>query len=218
LKPDEKSASIVKVRKRELAISLQSVKGHPEPKLALEQYTIPAELASEVLFEACYVHGDIEGKTVADLGTGTGRLALGAAMLGAEYVAGVDVDRKALGAALENSKQLGLEVDWILGKIEVLKGPVDTVLMNPPFGTRTPHTDLRFLETALRLGNVTYSIHKSSTRGFLHRWLQEKGSRFEILMETKMEIPHQFPFHRRKRSSVDVDVYRIEQVGQSLRI
>ena len=40
--------------------------------------------------------GDIEGKTVCDLGCGTGVLAIGAALLGADRVKGVDSDPKAV--------------------------------------------------------------------------------------------------------------------------
>lgn len=42
----------------------------------------------------------------------------------------------------------------------------DTVLMNPPFGTKhNAGMDIRFLETGIVLASGTvYSLHKSSTR------------------------------------------------------
>lgn len=42
----------------------------------------------------------------------------------------------------------------------------DTVIMNPPFGTKhNAGMDLRFLETAFGLARTAvYSLHKSSTR------------------------------------------------------
>ncbi len=200
----------VLIRKHDLAIKLQQVNPHPQPKVALEQYTIPADLAAEILFEACYVHDDIEEKSVADLGTGTGRLALGASMLGAEYVIGVDRDLLSLNVASKNSKLMNSHSDWVLGDIQVLRGPVDTVLMNPPFGTKQAHSDQNFLEIALGLGTVVYSIHKSSTRPHIRSWLQSRADKSERIMSRRMEIPHQFPFHRKKRSYVEVDVFRIQ--------
>ncbi len=205
------SPRTVLIRKRDLAIKLQKVSPHPKPKVALEQYTIPADLAADMLFLACYSYGDIEGKCVADLGTGTGRLALGASMLGAGYVVGVDLDPVSLTVASRNSRLLGPQTDWVLGDIETLRGPVDTVLMNPPFGTKHRHADIRFLQAALRLGRIIYSIHKSSTRRFLTRWLREQQTEFERIITSKMEITHQFSFHRMRKRYVDIDVFRIER-------
>lgn len=200
----------VLIRKRDLAIKLQQVMPHPEPQVALEQYTIPADLAADILFEACYVYGDIENKSVADLGTGTGRLALGASMLGAGYVVGIDLDPTSLSVASRNAKQLGIHPDWVCGVLEDLRGKVDTVLMNPPFGTKQPHADIHFLQIALALGTTVYSIHKSSTREYLTRWLQGRANKTERILSTRMEIPHQFSFHTKRSRKVEVDVFRIQ--------
>ncbi len=177
--------------------------------MALEQYAIPADLAAEILFRACYEFGDIEGKSVLDLGTGAGRLALGASMLGAEYVVGVDLDWLALKVAAGNCRRMRLKADWVLADLEALQGPIDTVVMNPPFGTKRPHADIQFLQTAIRIGKVVYSIHKAATRSHLGRWFSEHDRHAEIIMRAEMEIPHQFSFHRKRKHHVDVDVFRI---------
>jgi len=203
-------AKAILIRKQELARTLQSVSPHPDPRAYLEQYTIPADLAADILFLACYVHEDIDGKFVLDLGTGTGRLAIGASILGAEYVVGIDIDRLALNVASESCKQLNLEIDWLLGEVGSLRGQVDTILMNPPFGTKQPHADVKFIQIALKLGKTIYTIHKASTRQFLQRWLREHGADNTRVISTDMEIPHQFPFHTRKRDYVAVDVLRIK--------
>ena len=164
-------------------------------------------MAAEILFNACYSYGDIEGKSVVDLGTGTGRLAIGAAILGAEYTVGVDIDPDAVEIAWKNCK--GLDVDWVVGNLTVLRGKFETVLMNPPFGTKQPHADVNFLETALKLGRVVYSIHKSSTKQFVESWLKAHDAVLETVMATRIWVNHQFHFHRKSTYPVEVEVYRI---------
>ena len=203
------SAHPIQIRKHDLAIILQQIKPHPNPKLSLEQYTTPADLAAEILFTACYGHDDIHGKRVLDLGTGTGRLAIGAALLGAEWVVGVDIEPDSLRLAVTAKKELHANVDVVLGPLEAIGRPADTVLMNPPFGTKKAHADLHFLERALDLGSVVYSIHKSSTREFLKDWLHNRGFNYQQTIATTIQIPHQFAFHRKPKRSVNVDVIRV---------
>jgi len=204
----------ISIRKRDLAIALESIGRHPSPKVRFEQYTVPADLTAEILFLACYRFGDIQGKRVLDLGTGTGRLALAASMLGAGSVVGIDIDGPALEVAARSAEQLGLDVDWVHGPITALRGSVDTVVMNPPFGTKEPHADIQFLRVALRLAKTIYSIHKSSTRRFITSWAQRHGGSLERLFSANMEIPHQFTFHRKRRRMVEVDVVRIRRETQ----
>lgn len=199
----------VSVRKHDLEITLQSIAPHPNPKVNLEQYTTPADIAADLLFRACYTYGDIRGKAVVDLGTGTGRLAIGAAILGAAQAVGVDLDSESVHAALSNSRRMRLRVDWVVGDIEVVRGPFDTVIMNPPFGTRREHADVKFLSAALKMGKVMYSIHKSTTRSFISRWLKDADAEFEVVMTTKMLIPHQYDFHHKRSHLVVVDALRI---------
>ena len=203
----------IPVRKRDLEIALQRVVPHPNPKVLLEQYTIPSDLAAHILFYACYTYGDIRGKSVIDLGTGSGRLALGAVMLGAKFVVGVDIDPESLQNALANSRRLGLEADWVISDISSLQGRFNTVLMNPPFGTKRRHNDVRFLRVALDLGEIIYSIHKATTMSFISRWLKEKNVTSESIIKTEMPIEHQFAFHRKRRYFVEVEVIRIRRTS-----
>ena len=88
----------------------------PNPKVHLEQYTVSEQIAANMLYVAAYVNDDIVGKSVLDLGCGTGRLALGALFVGAKDVVGVDIDRLAIQTANENSKNVFLAgaVQWVL--------------------------------------------------------------------------------------------------------
>ena len=76
------------IRKLDLELFLSQVAVNPSPKVNLEQYTISESIAATMLYLAAYTNNDIIGKKVLDLGCGTGRLALGAAFLGAERVVG----------------------------------------------------------------------------------------------------------------------------------
>ena len=81
--------------KRSLATKLGVVAGFERPDAALEQYPTPPELAAHVVHLAD-LHGDVDGRTVIDLGTGTGMLALAAALRGPARVVG------ASGSSLRN--------------------------------------------------------------------------------------------------------------------
>jgi predicted RNA methylase len=46
----------------------------------------------------------------------------------------------------------------------------DTVIMNPPFGTKQKGADMEFLRAACRLARTSvYSLHKSSTRAHIQK-------------------------------------------------
>jgi len=194
--------------KRQLEIRLGKLKILESPRLKLEQYPVSPEVAAELLYMAGFEHDDLHGKKIAELGTGTGRLAIGAALMGAQSVLGVDVDERALVLARENAAGLGAVVDWANRRMEDVKGEFDTVIMNPPYGTRLRHHDVKFLLKGFQLAPVTYSIHKSSTRDFLSELIKKHGRRVDEIRSMRMVIPHLFSFHKRKWAGIDVDVYR----------
>jgi len=157
---------------------------------------------------AGFEHRDLGGQVI-DLGTGTGRLAIGAALIGAEMVLGVDIDKRAITLADENARKVGVDVEWVISDLDGVRGSFDAVVMNPPYGTRTPHNDTMFLLRALELAPVAYSIHKSSTREFLMRFVGKKGWEVDGVRSMSMRIPHLFEFHRKKWEIIKVDLYRI---------
>lgn len=196
--------------KRQLEIILENLSPHPKPRVLYEQYTIPGYLAAHMLHTADVNFGDIQGKVVADLGAGAGRLAIGAKLLGAKQSIGVDIDGMAISIANRNSQLAEVSCDWVVGDFHGIRGGVDTVVMNPPFGTKIKHADIRFLDHATTIAKTTYSLHKSSTRRFIMRRMKEKGHRAEALYEARFEIPRLFRFHRKRKISVEVDLIRVQ--------
>lgn len=144
------------VRKLDLEKAISEIAPYPSPKAYLEQYTITAEAAAEILFMATYIYDDITHKKVLDLGCGTGRLAIGAALLGAKEIVGVDIDKIAIRQAIMSAKGLGIRqrVNWIIADIEAIRGSFDTVLQNPPFGVQRRGADTGFLKKLLRAVDV----------------------------------------------------------------
>jgi putative methylase len=191
-----------------LEIQLGKLKILETPKLGLEQYPVSPEVAAELLYMAGFEHRDLKGEII-DLGTGTGRLAIGAAMMGSQKVVGTDIDERAIALARQNALATGVQVEWIVSDVAEVVGRYDTVIMNPPYGTRSPHLDVRFLERAFELAPVSYSIHKSSTREYLKGVIAKKNRRVDAVRSMSLNIPHLFSFHNKKWNNVEVDLYRI---------
>lgn len=202
------------VRKLDLEKAISEIETHPMPKAYLEQYTIPSRVAAELLFIATYVYNDIIDKTVVDLGCGTGRLAIGAALLGARETFGVDVDKVAVDVARKNAETMDVKekTHWIVADIDVMQGTFDTVLQNPPFGVQRRKADREFIKKSLELGRRIYSLHKGgeSSREFIKRFIERHGGRVTGIFPMKMDIPRLFEFHTKNKRSVEVDLYRIE--------
>ena len=72
------------------------------------------------------------GMWVLDMGTGSGILAIAAAHLGASHVLGVDNDRIAVNAALENAAANGFRnrIDVEEGSLSAVKGQFDLIVVN----------------------------------------------------------------------------------------
>jgi len=201
------------IHKLDLEKALSKVESHPSPKAYLEQYTIPTDVAAEMLFIAAYVHDDISEKIVADLGCGTGRLAIGAVLLDAKESYGVDIDKTAVKMAKENAEKLNLKgkTNWVVGDIDVLCGNFHTVLQNPPFGVQRRSADRKFLLKALELAPRVYSLHKGgeSNRAFIKRFIEAHGGKVTGIFPMKLNIPRMFKFHTKRKHEVKVDLYRI---------
>jgi rRNA N6-adenosine-methyltransferase METTL5 len=87
---------------------------------------------------------------------------------------------------------------------------VDTVVTNPPFGTKqNAGMDVRFLKIATRLARrAVYSFHKTSTRQHLVKTIESWGYEVHVIAEMKFDIPNMYKFHQKKSVDVDVDLIR----------
>lgn len=206
----------MKIKRKDLEIFLQKLQTIERPRVEFEQYSTPARVAANLLWFAGVNHHDLYNKVVLDLGTGSGILAVGAAFLGARQVIGVDIDFNSLKIAKENSKknELSLQCDWIcLDVRDTSFRPIDTTIMNPPFGMRKESTirDRTFLETAIKFSQVIYSINPSAeeTRTFFKTFCEKLDAKVDAIIQMNFEIPRHFSFHKKKKHIIDVDLYRI---------
>ena len=209
--------------KRALEGKLAVVAGFTDPTAALEQYPTPPDIAAHVVHLAD-LRGDVAGRTVVDLGAGTGMFALGAALRGAARVVGVELDRDALDVARANERRVGARtpVHWIHGDATraplCLDGPV-TVLMNPPFGAQSgnEHADRRFLESVATFADVSYSLHNAGSEEFVESFVADAGGEVTDAFRATFALDHQFDHHTAERRELDAEVYRIEWArdGQS---
>lgn len=220
------------IRKLDLERFLSTVVAQPDPNFHLEQYTSSEQLAATMLYMAAYLNGDIVGRSVLDLGCGTGRLALGASYLAPQDVVGVDIDRSAIKTASENSKEAGVSnVQWVLADISVVVGKFDTVLQNPPFGVQKREADRAFLVKALEVANAVYSLHNhpevdtrlikqlKASQGFLQvpaspfieRFVTQHGGVVTAVYAMLMTIPRMFDFHTKLKYDFVIDLYVIKK-------
>ena len=209
------------LNKKKLEIILSKLKDIEKPNPELEQYTIPSDLAAEIL-NIAYLSGKIENKVILDLGCGSGRLMIGAALIGAKKVIGIDVDKEAIETAKNNVKiarhMMNIEdqerIELHCMNISEWKTSVDTVIQNPPFGIQKLHADRVFLKKALECAKSIYSLHRhyEKSRGFLTKFIEKNGGKVEKIIKFKFRIPYMFKFHKKPYVRYEVDLFVISRV------
>jgi len=201
--------------KSALAQQLAIVAGFDDPNVDLEQYRTPPELAAHLIHTAD-LQGDIDGRTVIDLGCGTGMLALGAALRGPRTVVGLDIDPAALSTARENERKVASTsaVSWV--RADATEAPLcpdghTTVVMNPPFGAQSgnEHADRDFLATAASIADVSYSIHNADSHDFVEAFASDNGGEVTHAFRAEFVLPNQFDHQEAERRAIDAEVFRI---------
>lgn len=208
------------MKKKELELILERLKPIEKPKIELEQYTIPSYLAAEIL-NLAFLSNDIKNKVVYDLGCGSGRLAIGASLLEAKKVIGVDKDKNAIKIAKSNLKiaekivNKKLKVKFFVKDVRKIKNKCDTVIQNPPFGIKSFESDLLFLKKSLEIAKKIYSLHKNGrkkVRKFLTNFIEKEGGKIEKIIKFNFFLPAIFKFHKKPKIRFDVDLYVIKKM------
>ncbi len=200
----------IRLKKRRLETTLQRLRPLDSRSAQLEQYPTPAYIAADVLWEA-YGSGDIQGRDVADLGCGNGVFSIGAKLLGADRVVGLDVDKDAVEVASENASDLSLEIEFIVSDVSDFQGSFHTTIQNPPFGAQTKHADRAFIEKSISISPTVYSLHNEISMDFVSHMIESLGATCATVKRYKFEIPYAFEFHRKTRETVSVVLLKFQR-------
>uniref|UniRef100_A0A2K6EQA2 Methyltransferase-like protein 5 n=1 Tax=Propithecus coquereli TaxID=379532 RepID=A0A2K6EQA2_PROCO len=178
-----------KLRLKELESRLQQVDGFEKPKLLLEQYPTRPHIAGRA--------------------DGSPRPCFPGLCVG------FDIDEDALEIFNRNVEGFELtNVDMVQCDVCSLSNRMsksfDTVIMNPPFGTKNNKgTDMAFLKTALEMARTAvYSLHKSSTREHILKKAAEWKIKINIIAELRYDLPASYNFHKKKSVDIEVDLIR----------
>ena len=177
-----------------------------QPKPELEQYATPVDIVLEIVKHAKSL-GHLSAK-VADLGCGTGRLAIGAAIAGAN-VTGFEIDEDALKIARDYSNKKKLEIKWRNLAIENIEENFETILMNPPFGSQRPGADRSFLKKSLEIAANIWTIHLAETRDFVEDFVKQNSGDIISAYEFDFKIKRSMDFHTKDIKKEKAILYHI---------
>eukprot|EP00088_Acartia_fossae_P069462 TRINITY_DN9079_c0_g1_i1.p1 TRINITY_DN9079_c0_g1~~TRINITY_DN9079_c0_g1_i1.p1 ORF type:complete len:213 (-),score=38.69 TRINITY_DN9079_c0_g1_i1:238-876(-) len=209
---------MARMKLKELESHLQQVEEFDEPKILLEQYPTRPHIAACMIHTIASTYGDIEDRSILDLGCGCGVLSIGSVMLGAGHVTGVDIDVSALDTAQQNIEDFDIDnVDLVNLDVREVdnvlrRGLFDVAIMNPPFGTKhNKGLDMLFLEKGLKLASrAVYSLHKTSTREHVLKKAESWGAKPQVLAELRYDLPSTYKHHKKASVDIQVDFIRFE--------
>jgi len=193
------------MRREELVRRLQSVPLPPSPSAPLEQVVTPAEAAADLL-AALDRHVGLESRSVLDLGSGTGRLAIGAALLGAHPVTAVEVDARLVPIARAAARAVHANVTFHVSDVIDWDRGAEVVVMNAPFGAQRRHADRPFWDRAFSLAERAIGAFASSaSRTFIARLALDRGAHVIEVEPVPWNLPRTFPHHRAAKVRLAVD-------------
>ena len=227
-------------KKKHLEMILENVPQHPNPKVGLEQYSTPATIAADLVWNA-YGLGDIRDMNVLDLGCGTGIFAIASSLMGARSSLGVDIDDESIALAKITQNSISKQDDIDINNTNFIVGDInsfnsisdllncndyeninnnnmslnrfDTLIQNPPFGSQEKgkrHADRKFMEFAVGSADVIYSFHMKRTEEFVIDYYRDLGAEVTHKLVYKFPIPKIYDFHIEESRDVKVVVLRVE--------
>lgn len=227
-------------KKKHLEMILEQIPKHPNPKVGLEQYSTPATIAADLVWNA-YGLGDIQDMNVLDLGCGTGMFAIASSLMGARCSLGIDIDDESVALAkitkndIFNQHDIGINnANFMVGDINSFNSITDllnetkdkninnssmsinrfdTLIQNPPFGSQekgTRHADRKFMDFAVSSADVIYSFHMKSTEEFVIDYYRDLGADVTHKLVYRFPIPKIYDFHSEDSRLVEVLVLRVE--------
>lgn len=191
--------------------------GYPRHVWDMEQYPTPPDVASELLIGLELEEKAIEGKYVIDLGCGSGTLAIGCTLLGADRVLALDIDPNCVELTQSNASDLGITSDQLVVQKcdvrDIAAGDYEranTVVMNPPFGTKEQEgIDRIFVEKGLAMADNVYSLHKASTIQYWKKTAaQELNYNVKLLSELQFPIEKLINYHKHNTKDINVHVLK----------
>ncbi len=215
------------LNKKNLELALELVPQFPSPYENLEQYVTPSNIAADMLWHA-YMHKDIRGKLIVDLGCGTGKLLFGALILGAKYGICIDIDHDALQLAKSiMSTYTNTPFDIIAADLRRAEPPLITkrrictydkvsctVIMNPPFGVKSKGADFDFIRVAMKICNTIYSLHKKVPKSLeiLNKICKEENYKLFIINQYRFPISWFLPKHKERKHLIDVVLVKLKRI------
>ena len=210
----------MKLNKKELISIIQNTETFTNPIIELEQYSVNASCAVDLIYYAGFEYNDINKAFIIDLGAGTGRLSIVSALFNANNVLSVDIDINALKILKKNVHSLELDniIFPLCADIEFfeisqrafLKKVKVTTIMNPPFGVQTKYADRIFLKKAFNFSDIVYSIHLANKKvfNFISTYTNKLSWKIDNVLPFNMILEKTFPFHTQKTKKIDVHIYR----------
>lgn len=197
------------MKQRDLEILLTQLDTFENPKLNLEQYQTPPRLIAVILWRALQL-GDLENRRIVDLCCGTGLFGIGAMILGAKEVTGVEIDKEAIEIAKRNSKKSNVSIKFMNRDVREIEASFDTAFMNSPFGIQGDIKDQEFLAAALRMAKTVYSLHLYQEKNieFLTNYVNKQNREVKEVIRAEFEIPKSYKFHKKRFHIIEVAILR----------